>query len=231
MKILVVDDDRVLAEIMVFTLQRAGFDVIQAFDGATARRRWHEHEPDLIILDVNLPDASGFDICREIRQQSDVPIILLTVRGEEDDIVRGLEIGADDYITKPYSPRQLVARTQAVLRRFAASTKSEPVPTRREVGDLNLDPGRREVRVSDGEPIPLTPLESRLLDYLMVNAGHVLTTDALVDHVWGPDRASRNMLRQLVHRLRNKIERNPSDPDYIETVSGIGYGLVREPRS
>lgn len=231
MKILVVDDDRVLAEIMAFTLQRAGFDVIQAFDGATARRRWRQDEPDLIILDVNLPDDNGFDICREIRQESDVPIILLTVRGEEDDIVRGLEIGADDYITKPYSPRQLVARTQAVLRRFAASSKSEPVPTRREVGNLKLDPGRREVRVNDGEPISLTPLESRLLDYLMVNAGHVLTTDALVDHVWGPERASRNMLRQLVHRLRNKIESDPSDPDYIETVSGIGYGLVSERRN
>ncbi|MFW6097027.1 MAG: response regulator transcription factor [Chloroflexota bacterium] len=231
MKILVVDDDRVLAEIMVFTLQRAGFDVIQAFDGATARRRWRQDEPDLIILDVNLPDDNGFDICRDIRQESDVPIILLTVRGEEDDIVRGLEIGADDYITKPYSPRQLVARTQAVLRRFAASSKSEPVPSRREVSGLKLDIDRREVRVNDGEPISLTPLESRLLDYLMVNAGHVLTTDALVDHVWGPDRASRNMLRQLVHRLRNKIEPDPSDPDYIETVSGIGYGFVSEPRS
>lgn len=231
MKILVVDDDRVLAEIMVFTLQRAGFDVIQAFDGATARRRWRQDEPDLIILDVNLPDDNGFDICRDIRQESNVPIILLTVRGEEDDIVRGLEIGADDYITKPYSPRQLVARTQAVLRRFAASEKSEPVPSRREVAGLKLDLGRREVRVREGEPISLTPLESRLLDYLMVNAGHVLTTDALVDHVWGPDRASRNMLRQLVHRLRNKIEPDPSDPDYIETVSGIGYGFVREPRN
>lgn len=231
MKILVVDDDRVLAEIMVFTLQRAGFDVIQAFDGATARRRWRQDEPDLIILDVNLPDDNGFDICRDIRQESDVPIILLTVRGEEDDIVLGLEIGADDYITKPYSPRQLVARTQAVLRRFAASSQSEPVPSRREVSGLKLDIGRREVRVNDGEPISLTPLESRLLDYLMVNAGHVLTTDALVDHVWGPDRASRNMLRQLVHRLRNKIEPDPSDPVYIETVSGIGYGFVKEPRS
>lgn len=231
MKILVVDDDRVLAEIMVFTLQRAGFDVIQAFDGATARRRWRQDEPDLIILDVNLPDDNGFDICRDIRQESDVPIILLTVRGEEDDIVRGLEIGADDYITKPYSPRQLVARTQAVLRRFAASSSSEPVPSRREVSGLKLDLGRRELRVNDGEPISLTPLESRLLDYLMVNAGHVLTTDALVDHVWGPDRASRNMLRQLVHRLRNKIEPDPSDPDYIETVPGIGYGFVKEPRN
>lgn len=228
MKILVVDDDRVLAEIMVFTLQRAGFEVIQAYDGATARRRWRQDEPDLIVLDVNLPDASGFELCREIRQESDVPIILLTVRGEEDDIVHGLEIGADDYITKPYSPRQLVARTQAVLRRAAAGANADTVPARREVAGLKLDLGRREVQVKDGEPISLTPLESRLLDYLMVNAGHVLTTDAVVDHVWGPDRASRNMLRQLVHRLRNKIEADPSDPAYIETVPGIGYGLVRE---
>lgn len=232
MKILVVDDDRVLAEIMVFTLQRAGFDVIQAHDGATARRRWQEDDPDLIILDVNLPDDSGFDICGEIRQESDVPIILLTVRGEEDDIVHGLQIGADDYITKPYSPRQLVARTQAVLRRFAAgSSAAETVPARREVAGLKFDLGRREVQVRDGEAIPLTPLESRLLDYLMINAGHVLTTSALVDHVWGPQGASRNMLRQLVHRLRNKIEADPSDPIYIETVPGIGYGLVREPTS
>lgn len=228
MKLLVVDDDRVLAEIMVFTLQRAGFDVIQAHDGATARRRWRHDDPDLIILDVNLPDASGFDLCQEIRQVSDVPIILLTVRGEEEDIVHGLQIGADDYITKPYSPRQLVARTQAVLRRAVAGKRADAVPASREVGDLKLDLGRREVQVKEGEAIALTPLESRLLDYLMVNAGHVLTTDALVDHVWGPDRASRNMLRQLVHRLRNKIESDPSYPAYIETVSGIGYGLVRE---
>jgi DNA-binding response OmpR family regulator len=228
MKLLVVDDDRVLAEIMVFTLQRAGFDVIQAHDGATARRRWRQDDPDLIVLDVNLPDASGFDLCQEIREVSDVPIILLTVRGEEEDIVHGLQIGADDYITKPYSPRQLVARTQAVLRRAVAGRNADAVPANREVGDLKLDLGRREVQVNEGEAIALTPLESRLLDYLMVNAGHVLTTDALVDHVWGPDGASRNMLRQLVHRLRNKIESDPSHPVYIETVSGIGYGLVRE---
>lgn len=227
MKILVVDDDRVLAEIMVFTLQRAGFDVIQAHDGATARRRWQQDSPDLIILDVNLPDDDGFEICRDIRQESDVPIILLTVRGEEDDIVHGLQIGADDYITKPYSPRQLVARTQAVLRRAAAGN-NEVVPASREVAGLRLDLGRREVEVEGGEPIVLTPLESRLLDYLMVNAGHVLTNDALIDHVWGPQRASRNMLRQLIHRLRNKIERDPSEPKYIETVPGIGYGLVGE---
>lgn len=228
MKILVVDDDRVLAEIMVFTLQRAGFEVIQAYDGRSALRRWEEEEPDLVVLDINLPDLNGFTICRRIREVADTPVILLTVRGEEDDIVHGLEIGADDYITKPYSPRQLVARVQAVLRR-AGQTPSESIPTVREVGDLVLDYTRREVHAGSGEPILLTPLETELLDYLMLNAGHVLTTDVLIDQVWGPEGGTRSMLRQLVHRLRNKIEPDPSAPTYIETVSGLGYGFVKEP--
>lgn len=226
MTILVVDDDRVLAEIMVFTLQRAGFEVIQAFDGATALRRWEEDDPSLIILDVNLPDIDGFTICRRIREQSDTPIILLTVRGEEDDIVHGLEIGADDYITKPYSPRQLVARAQAVLRRASAPASESTAPATRQAADLTLDVNRREVSVGDGEPISLTPLELQLLDYLMINAGHVLTTNALIDQVWGPGGGTRSMLRQLMHRLRQKIEPDPADPVYIETVAGVGYGFV-----
>lgn len=227
MKVLVVDDDRVLAEIMVFTLQRAGFDVIQAYDGQSALRRWEEEDPDLVILDVNLPDLDGFTICRRIREVSDTPVILLTVRSEEDDIVHGLEIGADDYVTKPYSPRQLMARVQAVLRRTSA-TPAESLPAIREVAGLVLDRSRREVRLGDGAPIILTPLETDLLDYLMLNAGHVLTTAALIDQVWGPEGGTRSMLRQLVHRLRNKIEPEPAAPTYIETVSGLGYGFVRE---
>ncbi|MDX1664039.1 MAG: response regulator transcription factor [Candidatus Promineifilaceae bacterium] len=231
MKVLVVDDDRVLAEIMVFTLQRAGFDVIQAYDGQTALQRWEAEAPDLLVLDVNLPDMDGFTICRHIRESdgpgADIPIILLTVRSEEDDIVHGLEIGADDYITKPYSPRQLVARVQAVLRR-AGGSASETVPGVRRVGALTLDHTRREVQVGEEEPVLLTPLEMTLLDYLMLNPGHVLTTDTLIDRVWGPGGGTRNMLRQLVHRLRNKIEPDPSDPIYVETVPGLGYGLVKE---
>lgn len=227
MKVLVVDDDRVLAEIMVFTLQRAGFDVIQAYDGQSALRRWQEEDPDLVILDVNLPDLDGFTICRRIREVSDTPVILLTVRSEEDDIVHGLEIGADDYITKPYSPRQLMARVQAVLRR-ASGTAAESLPNTREVGGLVLDSTRREVQKGDGEPVTLTPLETELLDYLMLNAGHVLTADVLIDQVWGPEGGTRSMLRQLVHRLRNKIEPDPAAPTYIETVSGLGYGFVKE---
>jgi DNA-binding response OmpR family regulator len=221
MKALIVDDDRVLADLLAFTLRREGFQVIQARDGEAALRRWTEEEPDIIVLDVNMPRLDGFAVCRRIRAQGDTPIILLTVRGEEDDIVRGLELGADDYIPKPFSPRQLVARVHAVLRRAGMT----PTAAIRQVGNLTLDPGRREARIGDGDPISLTPLESQLLEYLMLNAGHVLTHGAIIDHVWGPEGADLDMLRQLVHRLRNKIEPDSSEPIFIETVPGLGYGL------
>ena len=221
MKALVVDDDRALADIIAFTMRREGYQVIKAFDGEMALRRWIEEQPDIILLDVNLPRLDGFAVCQHIRQQSQTPIILLTVRGEEDDIIRGLELGADDYIAKPFSPRQLVARAQAVLRRASR----RPPSSIRKVGDLVLDLSRREVRVGRGDAISLTFLESRLLDYLMLNVGHVLTATTIIDHVWGPEGGDRDMLRQLVHRLRSKIEPDPSNPTRIETVPGIGYGL------
>jgi DNA-binding response OmpR family regulator len=222
MKALVVDDDRVLADLIAFTLRREGFEVIQAYDGEVALQRWAETQPDLMVLDVNLPKIDGFTVCRQVREQADTPIILLTVRGEEDDIVRGLSLGADDYISKPFSPRQLVARAQAILRRAGKS----PAPAVRQVGELSLDPSRRELRVGQTEVVTLTPLESRLLDYLMLNAGHVLTNEAIIDHVWGAEGGDRDMLRQLVRRLRSKIEPDPAQPIYIETVPGLGYGLV-----
>lgn len=231
MKVLVVDDDRVLAEILAFTLQRVGLTVIQAFNGRSALKRWAEENPDLIMLDVNLPDTSGFVLCQQIRAQSDTPIILLTVRGEEDDIIHGLEIGADDYITKPYSPRQLLARVQAVLRRASSQSEPKPFPQVRQVGEVSLDMQRREVMVAEAEPILLTPLEAQLLDYLMLNAGHVLTADVLIDRVWGPEGGTRSMLRQLIYRLRHKIEPNPEEPHYIETIPGLGYGFTKEPPS
>jgi DNA-binding response OmpR family regulator len=223
MKALIVDDDRVLADVVAFTLRREGFEVIQSYDGPTAIRRWSEEQPDIIILDVNMPAMDGFTVCRHIRERSDIPIILLTVRGEEEDIVKGLEIGADDYIVKPFSPRQLVARTSAVLRR-AGQTTISPVL---QVGELIFDSSRRKVTIGAKDPISLTPLESRLLDYLMVNAGHVLTTDAIIDYVWGPGGGDRDMLRQLVRRLRSKIETDPADPIYIKTIPGLGYGFLR----
>src|SRR5687768_11568434 len=155
MKVLVADDDRVLADLVAFTMRRETFQVVQAYDGEMAWQRWQEERPDLAILDVNLPKLDGFALCQRIRAESDTPIILLTVRGEEDDIVHGLQLGADDYIVKPFSPRQLVARAQAVLRRAGKA----PLPAVRQVGELTLDPSRREARFApDGPIIPLTPL-------------------------------------------------------------------------
>lgn len=239
MKALIADDDRVLADVLAFTLRREGFEIVLAHDGEMALKRWLDEEPDVVLLDVNMPKLDGFAVCRRIREQADTPIILLTVRGEEDDVVRGLELGADDYITKPFSPRQLVARAQAVLRR----AKKSIAPAVLRVGDLTLEPGRRELRVvpddlegrPGGEPIALTALESRLLDYFMLNAGHVVTSEAIIDHVWGSDGADRDMLRQLVRRLRAKIVQarqsvaaQPDGPPSIETVPGLGYGLTMD---
>jgi DNA-binding response OmpR family regulator len=222
MKALVVDDDRVLADVVAFALRREGFQVIQAYDGATALERWAEEGPDIVILDINLPKIDGFTVCQRIRREADTPIIMLTVRSEDSDVVHGLEIGADDYISKPFSPRQLVARAHAVLRR--AGHSAAPSPS--QVGVLNLTASRRELQIGEGEVIPLTPLEGRLVDYLMVNAGHVMTFEAIIDHVWGPQGGDRDMLRQLVRRLRKKIEPNPAAPIFIRTIPSLGYQLV-----
>jgi len=224
MKVLVVDDDRVLADVVAFTLRREGFEIILADDGAKALRRWQEERPDILVLDVNLPRMDGFTVCQKIRAAGDTPIVLLTVRGEEDDIVRGLEIGADDYIVKPFSPRQLVARVNAVLRR--AGTR--PTPALLEVGDISFDPSQRKVVVQDIQTTSLTPLENRLLEILMINAGQVLTAAMLIDYVWGPGGGDRDMLRQLVKRLRGKVEPDPANPIYIQTAPGLGYGITRE---
>ncbi len=221
MKILVVDDDRVLIDVVSFTLRRAGFQVIQAYDGLSALETWAEIDPDLIVLDVNLPKLNGFSVCQQIRQQSTTPIILLTVRTDEEDIIRGLELGADDYISKPFSPRQLVARVRAAIRRLGLT----PTPSMRKTGDFTLDPSRREFRVRDSQPIKLSPLENRFLDYLMLNEGQVLPVENIIGHLWGPEGGDRDMLRQLVHRLRSKIEVDPAHPQYIETVKGMGYSF------
>lgn len=221
MKALVVDDDRVLADLTAFALRRAGFDVIQAFDGEVALRRWEAEQPDLIILDVNLPRVDGFTVCRRIRAVAATPIIMLTVRDKEDDIVRGLNLGADDYMAKPFSPRQLVARSLTVLRRAGKTL----APSVRQAGSLSFDSSRREVRRDDGPPITLTPLEGRLLDLLMTNAGQILPSETIIDQVWGPEGGDRDMLRQLVRRLRARIEPDPAHPTLIETIPGLGYGL------
>lgn len=227
MKALVVDDDRVLADLVAFTLRREGYQVVQAFDGPAALQQWQDERPDVVILDVNLPKTvpplDGFAVCQRIREEASTPIILLTVRGEEDDIVRGLKLGADDYVHKPFSPRQLVARIEAVLRRAG----SIPTPSVRQLPGLAFDPGRRTVLVDEGETISLTPLENRLLDVLTLNAGQVLPFETLIDHVWGVDGGERDALRQLVRRLRGKIEPDTADPRFIETIPGLGYGFKK----
>lgn len=222
MKALVVDDDLVLSDVLAFTLRREGYEVITAHDGTDALERWQEDSPDLILLDLNLPKLDGLSVCRRIRAVSDTPIIILSVRGEEDDVVIGLELGADDYITKPFSPRQLVARAQAVMRRAGAPSAGGKL----EAGDLTLDLARREVMRAGGPSAQLTRLESRLLEVLMINQGRVLPTESLIDHVWGPGRGDRVMLKQLVHRLRSKIETDETKSAIVETVRGVGYALA-----
>jgi DNA-binding response OmpR family regulator len=227
MKILVVEDDRVVADLIVFTVRRAGYEAVMANDAVSALRRWQEDQPGLILLDINLPGTpdlkDGFAICRRIRRESDLPIILLTVRGEEDDIVNGLESGADDYILKPFSPRQLVARIQAVLRR--ASSRGSTRPATFSVKGLEFNPKLREVRRENGENISLTSLENRLLESLMLNEGQVLTIDDLISDIWGAGGASSEMLRQLVRRLRAKVEPDAANPRYIHNIPGVGYTL------
>lgn len=222
MKALIVDDDLALADVLSFTMRRAGYEVIAAHDGQTALDRWRSDSPDLIILDLNLPKIDGLKVCQQIRAQAETPIIILSVRGEEDDVVLGLEFGADDYIVKPFSPRQLVARAEAVLRRAKASPPS-PAPLC--AGDLALDVGRAEVRLGDQPLAQLTRLECRLLESLMLNHGQVLPADSLIDAVWGPSGGDRVMLKQLIYRLRRKIEADPPNPAYLKTVAGIGYTL------
>jgi DNA-binding response OmpR family regulator len=225
MKALVVDDDIVLADLVAFTLRKEGFQVIQAQDGSSALQRWADEKPDIVILDVNLPKtaplADGFSVLQRIREKADTPIIMLTVRGEEDDIVKGLSMGADDYIVKPFSPRQFIARVQTVLRRSLHGPEASFL----QVGLLTLDTDRREARIQDGMPVTLTDLENRLLEYLMLHANHILTIQDLLNYIWGPGGADRDMLRQLIRRLRVKIETDPSNPLFIETIPGKGYGL------
>jgi DNA-binding response OmpR family regulator len=223
MKVLVVDDDLALADVVSFTLRRAGFEVVAAYDGLSALERWREEAPILVVLDLNLPKLDGLQVCRQIRAEGDTPIIMLSVRGEEDDIVRGLELGADDYIVKPFSPRQLVARAEAVLRR--SGERASPQDAHRS-GGLFLDSSRYEVYYQDQLVNRLTRLEFNLLETLLLNRGQVLPYDALIDHVWGPGGADKAMLKQLVYRLRRKLGILSSDLVNIETVSGIGYSLL-----
>lgn len=222
MKALIVEDDLALSDVLAFTLRHAGFETFAVHDGLDALEAWREHKPDVIILDLNLPGIDGLAVCRRVRAESQTPIIILTVRGEESEVVKGLELGADDYVVKPFSPRELVARAQAVLRRAGKALGSGMLSA----AGLTLDRSRNELHRVGEPPVRLTPLEAGLMETLMLNAGRVLSGDTLIDAVWGMEGGDRTMLKQVVYRLRAKIEPDPANPMYIETVPGVGYGLI-----
>ena len=224
MKILSADDDKDLLALIAFTLSQAGYLVVKASDGATAIRLFDAKAPDLVILDINMPGASGFQVCEAVRSKSRVPVMMLTVRGEEEDLVKALELGADDYLTKPFSPRTLLARVKALLRR-AGMENTAPLAA----GRVQLDVEEHTVQVGTQEAVRVTKLELRLLQMLVANAGHTVSSDRLLMQVWGHKGAGdRQLLKQLVHRLRQKIEIDPAQPQMLQTVAGAGYKLIVE---
>jgi two-component system response regulator RegX3 len=223
--VLVVEDEPSFSEALTIGLEREGFRVTTVADGASALARFDELAPDLVLLDLMLPFVSGLDVCREIRLKSHVPIIMVTAKTSEVDTVVGLEVGADDYVTKPYRLREVVARLRAVLRRFvgrpdeAIEHDSQPIV----VGDLSLDPQRHEVRVK-GEIVMMPLKEFELLTLLMENAGRVLTRDTLIDRVWGSDYVGDTKTLDVhIKRIRSKIEDDPRAPTRIVTIRGLGY--------
>lgn len=224
-RILVVDDEERMVRFIRLNLEHDGFQVIEAFRGAEAIESMRSRLPDLILLDVMMPDIDGFELLEMIREISSVPVIMLTAKGEEDDRVRGLELGADDYITKPFSPRELVSRVKAVLRRTESASGSTHGLI--EVDDrLKIDFDRREVWL-DGELVQLRPTEYRLLYHLVQNAGWVITHDQILAKVWGYEyRDEPHYVRLYINYLRKKLEEDPSNPKYILTERGVGYRFV-----
>ncbi len=223
--VLVVEDEESFVEALVVGLKREGFLVEVARDGVEGLQMFDKVRPDLILLDVWLPRMSGIDVCREIRTRSRVPIIMVTAKSSEIDTVVGLEVGADDYVTKPYRLRELVARMRAVLRRTPAPDDDPVSGDVIEVGDLQLDPERHEVHLR-GVTVALPLKEFELLELLMANAGRVLTRETLIDRVWGPHYVGDTKTLDVhVKRLRAKIEDDPAQPARITTIRGLGYKL------
>jgi two-component system response regulator VicR len=225
MDILVVDDDPDIVDIISYSLRKDGHKVIAGHDGQEALDLARRHRPDLAILDVMMPKQNGFEVCRRLRQESAMPIILLTAKGEEADKVWGLDLGADDYMTKPFSHKELLARVRAVARRALSSGVREDHGTL-EAGPLWMDLDQHAVRAG-GRAVDLTPKEFDLLRCLLLNAGKVVTHDSLLNFAWGNNvEGDTEMLKVHIRHLREKIERNPSAPEYVLTVRGIGYKLA-----
>jgi two-component system alkaline phosphatase synthesis response regulator PhoP len=223
--VLVVDDEATMRETLAWNLDRDGYRVLEAADGAEALRVFRDQRPDLVLLDVMLPEISGVEVCRRMRAESDVPILMLTARDSEVDKVVGLEVGADDYVTKPFSLRELLARVRALLRRADARPVA-PVPeVPVDVGPVQVDlAGRRLLR--DGRPVSITPRAFELLAFLVRNRGRAFTREQLLEHVWGYDFAGETRTVDVhVHWLRQLIEPDPARPVSLQTVRGVGYAL------
>jgi two-component system response regulator RegX3 len=221
--VLVVEDEDSFVEALTVGLRREGFRVQVARDGAQALDLFDAVGPDLVLLDVMLPKVSGIDVCRQLRKRSQVPIIMVTAKGAEIDTVVGLEVGADDYVTKPYRLRELVARMRAVLRRSPRDRSLDASGDAIEVGDVALDPDRHEV-VIRGATVQLPLKEFELLELLLDNAGRVLTRETLIDRVWGSDYVGDTKTLDVhIKRLRSKVEDDPSSPSRIVTIRGLGY--------
>ncbi|HEY2430066.1 MAG TPA: response regulator transcription factor [Acidimicrobiales bacterium] len=230
--VLIVEDEESFVEALVVGLKREGFLVKVARDGAEALDVFDVVRPDLVLLDVMLPKVSGIDVCRELRGKSRVPIIMVTAKGAEIDTVVGLEVGADDYVTKPYRLRELVARMRAVLRRSPRDDEEEEASgDALEIGDVRLDPERHEVFVR-GQQVTLPLKEFELLEILLANAGRVLPRETLIDRVWGPHYVGDTKTLDVhIKRLRSKVEENPSVPRRITTIRGLGYKYEVVPAS
>jgi DNA-binding response OmpR family regulator len=228
MKILVIDDDKNIVEAIQigFLLQWQEVEVLSAPDGEKGLAMFYEHNPDLILLDIMMPVKNGYTVLKEIRQTNDVPIIMLSARGDELDKVKGLELGADDYLTKPFSHLELFARIKAVLRRVLMPPPANVAPSFVS-GNLAINFDSREV-TKNGQPIKMTPTEYNLLFLLARNAGHILTFESLLDKVWGLEyRNQLDYLKTYVSRLRKKLEDNPDHPHFILTERGLGYRLMK----
>lgn len=226
-RILVVDDEPHIVELVRYNLAQEGFEVSVAYDGHEAIEKAKQESPDLVILDLMLPYVDGLEVCRHIRKESSVPILMLTAKDGEQERVVGLELGADDYVTKPFSPRELVARVRAILRRTVREAQ-RPAAKPVAVGGLVLDPTTHEVRLN-GRPIELTAKEFDLLQLLLSHPNRVFTRDFLLEHIWGYDYfGGTRTVDMHISRLREKIEDDPNTPTYVMTVRGVGYKLKRD---
>jgi len=221
-KIVIIEDDPNISTTVARALESEGFQVSVTFNGLAGIHRVENNSPDLVILDIMLPDISGFEVCRRVLRIKDIPVVMLTARVEETDRVRGFEVGAADYVTKPFSLRELVARVRAILRRQESSSSTPPLLR---AGNVELDPSERILAISDRR-IELTPTEFAIVRTLLENLGRVVTRDRLARAVWGQNISDLHILQAHISNLRRKIEDNPRQPRYLKTVRGIGYKFV-----